>query len=210
MMVQGDDDRLVLWRHEGGDGSVGRLALCVWDIVIVYLWWCRVRMTAWSCDDTKVVTAASDASLCVWDIVYSLFMMVQGDDDGLVLWWHKGGDGSVGRLALCPDHCYSLFMMMQGDDDGLVLWRYQGGDGSVRRLTLCVWDIVIVCLWWYRVTVTAWSFDDTMVVTAVSDASLCVWDIVIVYLWWCRVMMTAWSCDDTMVVTPCLVSIPLL
>jgi hypothetical protein len=26
-------------------------------------------MTAWSCDDTKVVTAVSDASLCVWDIV---------------------------------------------------------------------------------------------------------------------------------------------
>jgi hypothetical protein len=24
-------------------------------------------MTAWSCDDTKVVTAVSDASLCVWD-----------------------------------------------------------------------------------------------------------------------------------------------
>jgi hypothetical protein len=42
-------------------------------------------MTAWSCDDTKVVTAVSDALLCVWDIVYSLFMMVQGDYDGLVL-----------------------------------------------------------------------------------------------------------------------------
>jgi hypothetical protein len=24
---------------------------------------------AWSCDDTKVVTAVSDALLCVWDIV---------------------------------------------------------------------------------------------------------------------------------------------
>jgi hypothetical protein len=26
-------------------------------------------MTAWSCDDTKVVTVVSDALLCVWDIV---------------------------------------------------------------------------------------------------------------------------------------------
>jgi hypothetical protein len=32
------------------------------------LWWCaRVTMTTWSSDDTRVVTAVSDASLCVWD-----------------------------------------------------------------------------------------------------------------------------------------------
>jgi hypothetical protein len=32
-----------------------------------------VTMMAWSCDDTKVVTAVSDASLCVWDIIIVYF-----------------------------------------------------------------------------------------------------------------------------------------
>jgi hypothetical protein len=62
--VQSNYDGMVLWRQEGGE-AVSDALLYVWDIVIVYLWWCRVTMTAWSCDDTKVVTAVSDASLCV-------------------------------------------------------------------------------------------------------------------------------------------------
>ncbi len=94
-------------------------------------------MTAWSCDNTKVVTVVSVALLCVWDY-NNLFMMVQGGDDGLVLWRHEGGDGSVGRIALCLGHYNNLFMMVQGDDDGLVLWRHEGGDGSVGRIALCL------------------------------------------------------------------------
>jgi len=71
-----------------------------------------------------------------------------------------------------------------GSKDGTArIWRYEAGEWHSSQLVIKGEDGRSVrynqdrqCEEPLRVTMTTWTADDTMVVTAVSDASLCVWD----------------------------------